>query len=171
MKTNLLTHITEERLPMLLAAINRALNTWDDAPRWLFELADALQAGDVTTDTLWAANTVSTYGVNAEGKLIISAHGHSADPLGAWQTMDAALDFVEAIKLRNVDITPEQLYRTLVGRDYRPSLKNITSVTIANVTDEQLDAMRQAADAVGENIFQEIVIDEASTFVRGKDVP
>jgi len=119
MKTNLLTHITEERLPMLLVALNRALNTWDDAPRWLFTLADALQAGDVTTDTLWAANTLSTYGVNADGKLVISAHGYSADPLGAWQTMEAALDFVEAIKQRNVDITPEQLYRALVGRDYQ----------------------------------------------------
>lgn len=39
------THITDERLPDLRAALNRALNTWEDKPQWLVELCDALDAG------------------------------------------------------------------------------------------------------------------------------
>lgn len=42
---HILTHITDERLPDLHAALNRALNTWEDKPQWLVELCDALDAG------------------------------------------------------------------------------------------------------------------------------
>lgn len=44
---HLLTHITDDRLPELRVALNRALNTWDDGPAWLFALCDALDAGSV----------------------------------------------------------------------------------------------------------------------------
>lgn len=41
---HILSRITKERLPELRAALNRALNTWEDAPKWLVELCDCLDA-------------------------------------------------------------------------------------------------------------------------------
>ena len=42
--------ITEESLPSFTKAINRALNTWDDAPAEMKELGDMLTHGKILQD-------------------------------------------------------------------------------------------------------------------------
>lgn len=45
---HILHFITNERLAELHTALNRAANTWEDAPAWVIDLCDALHAGQVT---------------------------------------------------------------------------------------------------------------------------
>ena len=49
---HLLHFITDERLAELHTALNRAANTWEDAPAWVIELTDALHAGQVSCQAL-----------------------------------------------------------------------------------------------------------------------
>lgn len=44
---HILHFITNERLADLHTALNRAANTWEDAPAWVIDLCDALHAGQV----------------------------------------------------------------------------------------------------------------------------
>lgn len=57
-------------------------------------------------------------GCNAEGKKVSYGVRSSSDPLSDLQVMTAAIELVDAIKLRNVHIHPLQLYKHLVGKDY-----------------------------------------------------
>lgn len=43
---------TPERFNEFKQALNRALNTWDDGPRWLFDLSDKLEAVQTLTVSL-----------------------------------------------------------------------------------------------------------------------
>lgn len=57
---HLLHFITDERLADLKTALNRALNTWEDKPAWLVDLADALDANQVVTDVAGCVLCLST---------------------------------------------------------------------------------------------------------------
>lgn len=72
---HLLTLITDERLPELHVALNRALNTWDDGPAWLFELCDALGAGGVYCQNpmMEDADTVAIQGRAELNKIILNS--------------------------------------------------------------------------------------------------
>ena len=54
----MIVEFTDEQLPELKQLLNRALNTWDKAPKWAWDLASKV-------DTLTKENP---HGINASGQ-------------------------------------------------------------------------------------------------------
>lgn len=57
MSTNLNNFSNPDQMADLKKALDRALNTWDDGPRWLFDLCDGLAAGTITGVTFYEGET------------------------------------------------------------------------------------------------------------------
>lgn len=71
MSTIINNHSNADKMADLKKALDRALNTWDDGPRWLFDLCDGLAAGTVTGVTFYE-------GEMGRGKAVapLSGNGH-----------------------------------------------------------------------------------------------
>lgn len=107
---------------------------------FLEELVDLCAVGDITENSEhegWAyivktakqflgrtvvnddcKSTFYMLGYDAEGKRVATASYSSTDPQRDARITNAALELAQAVLLRGVDITPEQLYRHVVGRNY-----------------------------------------------------
>lgn len=57
MSTIINNHSNPDQMADLKKALDRALNTWDDGPRWLFDLCDDLGSGKVTGVTFFTGET------------------------------------------------------------------------------------------------------------------
>lgn len=53
MSTIINNHSNPDQMADLKKALDRALNTWDDGPRWLFDLCDAMDKGAVRGFTFY----------------------------------------------------------------------------------------------------------------------
>lgn len=65
------------------------------------------------------ANIIYHQGFDSEGKCVSRGLRSTSDPNRDLHVMHAALELVQAVNLRNVDIPPNTLYRLLVGTDYK----------------------------------------------------
>lgn len=58
MSTIINNHSNPDQMADLKKVLDRALNTWDDGPRWLFDLCDAMDKGQIKGVTFYTGQVV-----------------------------------------------------------------------------------------------------------------
>lgn len=117
----------------ILMAFRRAVRSLDVALSEAALKQYKRQAETAPYGSLTMYVTIEVDGVEKAGTVY---HGTSLDPARDLQTCSTALMFVEAIRERNVDISPWKLYEHLVGHDYNESirLRHVAEEQAATVT-------------------------------------
>lgn len=78
--------------------------------------------GDACKDKPYG--TLYATAVGPDGNVIFQYGRTCLDPMRDWNVIDAAIMFSEAVVKRGVDITPDVLYKHMMGKEYvKPSVK------------------------------------------------
>lgn len=78
--------------------------------------------GDACKDKPYGMLYASAVGPN--NNMLFNYARTCLNPMQDWQTIDTAILFKEAILQRNVDITPDVLYKHMMGKEYaKPGVK------------------------------------------------
>lgn len=81
---------TPEKRAEFKLALNRALNTWDDGPKWLFELCDDIERDDVVFNHDDFLRSIATVGYSSARSAMEIAQDLSINPEVVRNDLDGA---------------------------------------------------------------------------------